>query len=424
MLTRLLGPAGAVRTLALAQLITALGNGLFLTCFVLYITRIVGLSPTQLGLGLSAAAVVGMFAGVPFGHLADQWGPRGVTALLYCGTAVMTVVLLFVGTFPVFVLAVCVYMLVTRGGNAAKQALTAGVLDGAALVSARARVHAVNNFGMSVGAAMGALVLQIDTPAAYLTALSFDALTFLGCALIFLRLPRVARAPRRSAGEPRLAVLRDRPYTVVAVVNAVMLAHAPLLEVILPLWLVLHTDAPHGLVAGLVLLNTVAVVLFQVRIGERIDTLRRAVRAFRLAGLVLAAACLAYASSSWGGVWPAVLLLLVATLLQVWGEMVHSAGSWVVAYELAPAGQQGQYQGLFNTGLSVAQTAGPAVLTLLLIDGGGAGWLVLAAVFATVGLAMEPAARWAARTRPASDTTPAGSATAHPPEKSSPEAAQ
>jgi hypothetical protein len=33
----------------------------------------------------------------------------------------------------------------------------------------------------------------------------------------------------------------------------------------------------------------------------------------------------------------AIALLLAATGLHVYGEMVHSAGSWVIAYELAPA---------------------------------------------------------------------------------------
>lgn len=409
MLKRFLGPDGIVRTLVLSQLVTALGNGLYVSCFVLYATRIVGLTPAQVGIGLSAAALVGLFAGVPFGHLADRRGPREVTVLLNMATCAMTVVLLFVASFPTFMLAICTYTLVARGRFAAQQALTVGVLDGPELVTARARVRVASNLGMSAGAGVGALVLQVDTKAAYLGALCFDALTFLACALILLRLPRVERAGRRAKGEPRLPVLRDRPYGLVSLVNAVMLAHAPLIEVILPLWVIMHTDAPRSVAALLFVINTATVVLLQVRIGERVDTLHRGVRAFRSAGFVLGAACVVYAGSAGGSVWSAVVLLVLASLLHAWGEMVHSAGSWVVAYELAPEGQQGQYQGLFNTGLSVSSTAGPALLMFLLINGGPAGWLVLAGVFVVTGLVMTPAARWAERTRPAPPPSAAGS---------------
>jgi MFS family permease len=415
MLTRFLGPDSRVRALVLAQLVTALGNGVYVTCFVLYVTRIIGLTATQLGIGLSAAALVGVFAGVPFGHLADHRGPREVSALLNVATGAMTVVLLFVGSFPVFVAAACCYTLVSRGRTAAQQALTAGALSGPALVTARARVRVASNLGMSAGAGVGALVLQIDTGTAYLSALSFDALTFLACALILMRLPHVKPAPRNAKGEPRLQVLRDRPYAVATAVNAVMLAHAPLIEVILPLWVVMHTHAPRSVAALLFVVNTAVVVLFQVRIGERVDTLHRAVGAFRTAGLVLGAACLVYAGSSAGSVWFAVTVLVLASVLHAWGEMVHSAGSWVVAYELAPEGRQGQYQGLFDTGLSVSGTLGPAVLTFLLIKGGPIGWLVLAGVFVVAGLLMTPAARWAERSRPAPPTDGAPRTDAVPP---------
>jgi MFS family permease len=404
--TRALGPVGPARTLVEAQLVTALGNGLFLSSFALYTIRVVGLSPAQLGIVLSVAAVVALFAGVPFGHLADLHGARGVTAALHVLAGLLTLVVLLPRSFPLFLVAVCVYMVSYRGANAAKAGLTMTVLKGDVLVVARARIQAVNNFGLSVGAAAGAIVLTLNTPTAYLTGMVFNAASFIGCGLMMLRLPAVPRTTPRAAGEPRLRVLRDYPYAVVAFINAIMLAHSPLLEVILPLWVVLHTDAPRGLVAILVVLNTVAVVLMQVRLTKGVDTLARSVRAFRLSGLILGAACIAYAASSANGVLIAILLLIVATVLHVLGEMIHSAGSWVVAFELAPADRQGQYQGLFSTGLSMIQIIGPAVLTLLLINGGVLGWGILAAVFVVAGLAMAPAARWAERTRPAATATP------------------
>jgi hypothetical protein len=50
------------------------------------------------------------------------------------------------------------------------------------------------------------------------------------------------------------------------------------------------------------------------------------------------------------------------------------------------------------TGL--AQAAGPALLTLLLIGGGTAGWAVLGGIFVATGLATPALTRWALSPRP------------------------
>ena len=44
---------------------------------------------------------------------------------------------------------------------------------------------------------------------------------------------------------------------------------------------------------------------------------------------------------------------------------------------------------------------GPLLVTTVVLGWGTAGWLVLGAVFLAAGIAMGPAVRWAARSRPA-----------------------
>ncbi|WP_134046076.1 hypothetical protein [Amycolatopsis arida] len=50
-------------------------------------------------------------------------------------------------------------------------------------------------------------------------------------------------------GEPALAVPRDRPYTLLTLLDTVMLRYMPLLSLVLPLWIARHTAAPAWLVA-------------------------------------------------------------------------------------------------------------------------------------------------------------------------------
>lgn len=402
MLKSWLGEAGPGRTLVLAQLITNIGNGAFATCAVLYLTRVVGLSPAALGLGLSIAGIAGVLAGVPTGHLADRRGPRDIAVLLIALTGVASAAYIVLDSFIAFVLVACCYALFDRGGYAARQALMAAVLSGESLVAARARIRVVTNVGMSIGAGVGALALVADESWAYRTVLGLDALTFLGCALMLRRLPKVGptAAPRKEH-EPRLAVLRDGPYATVTLINMVMSLHAPLLDVVLPLWIVHHTGAPPVLAAVLVIVNTVTVVLLQVRVTRGIDTLGSAIRASRVSGLALLGVCLLFVSSDGRSVWIAGALLIAAMALHTYAEMVQSSAGWVLAYELAPADRQGQYQGLFNSGMAANSMIAPAALTALLITWGTPGWLLLGALFLIAGFAVRPAVHWAARSRAA-----------------------
>lgn len=395
--------AGPSRTLIVAQLVNTMGNGAYLTTSALYFTRVVGFSASRLGLGLSIAGIAGLLAGVPFGHLADRRGARNTAASLMALAGVATASFLFIHSWLMFVAAAVLYALFDRGGYAARQALVAAVRSGDDLVTVRAQLRAVTNVGMSIGAAAGGVALLWDTRAAYLTVLGADAVSFVLCGLVMMRLPHTPPTDTgegAAKGEPRLAVLRDRPYAVLTCINMVMLLHAPLLEVIIPLWIATHTGAPKSLAAVVFLINTVTVVLLQIRVSKGIDTLTPAVRGFRLAGFGLLGACVVFAVSDGRSAVFATFLILVAAGLHVYGEMTQSAASWVVGYDMAPQNKLGQYQGLFNTGMAVGQTFAPALLTWLLIDHGSSGWLVLGAVFLIAGFSMGPAVRWAQSVRP------------------------
>jgi MFS family permease len=390
---------GPARTLAVATLVNTIGNGAFITASVLYFVRVVELSPVTIGIGLTTAGIAGLFVGVPAGHLADRVGARQIAALLTALTGVATAAYLFLDSAVAFVAVAIVYALFDRGAYAARQALVARVLQGPALVRNRAYLRAVVNVGVSVGAALAGFAVQIDTREAYTVVLALNAVSFVACALIYLRLPPTPGVPAAEPGAPRFEVLRDRPYTMLTLLNMILLLHVPLLEVVLPLWIVQYTDAPRFLVSALILVNTLSVVLFQVRISKGIDTLGPAVRALRVSGLLLVAACFAFGMSSTGGTVLAVSALVVGAALHVYAEMTQACGAWVVSYDLAPGHAIGQYQGMFNTGTAVAQQLAPALLIFLIIEWGTPGWFVLAGVFLGASFLAAPLVAYAQRTR-------------------------
>ncbi|MEV6618914.1 MFS transporter [Streptomyces sp. NPDC051051] len=385
------------RLLTLAQLSNSVGDGAYYTTSALYFTQVVGLAPARVGLGLTIGWAVGSLAGLPLGRLADRCGPRGTAVLLALATGSAVASFTLVRGFVPFVLVACAYATAQSGLAAARQALLAGLVPAGERTGLLARLQSTLNAGLAVGAGLGGLALHAGTRAAYLAVFAVDAVSFLGCALLLLGLPRVASVPVRPHGGP--GVLRDRPYAVVALLNTVLLLRLPLLSLVLPLWITERTGAPAWLVSALFVLNTAAVTVFQVRAARGVTGPVSATRVLRRAGWVMCAACAVFALSAGTSAWVAAGVLVVGAVLQVAAEMGQSAGSWQLSFDLAPADRVGEYQGLFGTGVTVARTLGPLVLTTLLVEWGPPGWLLLAGVTLAASYAMGPAARRAAAGR-------------------------
>ncbi|MFJ3792923.1 MFS transporter [Kitasatospora sp. NPDC090091] len=401
-------PAGPQRTLAVAQLIGSIGDGAYYTCSALYFTRVIGMSPTRLGVGLAIAWAIGSLAGVPLGHLADRRGPRGTAVLLALTTGTVVASFLAIRSFWPFLLAVSLYATAQSGLTAARQALIAGLVARAERTALLARLQSTLNAGLALGAALGGVVLSSGSRTGYLVAFAVTAVGFVVSGLMLLRLPAPAQAPAepRPAGggpraERRLAVLSDRRYALVTLVNTVLLLRMPLLSLVIPLWIAARAESLGWLGPVLFVLNTAGVMAFQVRTARGVTGLRSASRTVRDAGAFLLASCAVFALTATDvPLWATAVLLVAAATLQLVGEMKQSAGSWQISFDLAPAHQTGQYQGFFGSGVAVARTVGPLLLTTLLLEWGAPGWLLLGGLFLGAGCAMGPAVRWAERDRP------------------------
>jgi MFS family permease len=375
-----------------------MGNGAAFTVTALYFTRFVGLQPLQYGIALTIAGFAGLVVGLPAGHIADVRGPREVLRWLnvLCGVSYLGFILSW--NLWSFGVAVFVYTLFDRGANAVRNGLVAQLSLGEDRVRFRAYLRAVTNVGISFGALLGGLALAIDTRWAFLAALAFNAVSFFVVAFIQGRLPYVTPNPVPK-GERRLQVLRDRPFLAAVALNAIVAIHFGTLDIALPLWVVRDTAAPAWIFSLLLLINTIAVAVFQVRLSRGTEDVYPAARAFRRGGLVIWAGFALFAFASGPGVLGAVLLLIAGAAVHVVGEMVTSAGQWGVQMGLAPADRQGQYQGLASSGFALSSMLAPTVVTLLCIHWGRPGWILLGGIIAVAAAAYVPVTAWAARTR-------------------------
>ncbi|MEU3887714.1 MFS transporter [Streptomyces sp. NPDC029041] len=399
MIRKVLPWSRAVWVLNLSTLARSVGHGVVVTISVLYFTRSVGIAPGQVGLGLTLAAIAGMAASIPAGRLADVVGARGASV----GYVVLQAVALwgyaFVGGFGGFLLAASVVAVAESGSTAARGALVARAVPGTDRLRTRAYLRSVTNVGFSVGTVAGGLALDAGSRAVYTAELLAGGVVFVVAGVILLALPALPPVPTEPDG-PRWAVLRDRPYVAVGLLNAVLITNSGILNVALPLWIAERTDAPTSVYAGLLLINTALVVLGQVPVSRGAEDIRGGARAMRRSGLWLAACCVLFASAAGRPSWLAVGVLAVGVAVHTMGELLYSAGSWALSYELAPEHAHGQYQGLFGLTTQLGTAITPALTALLIIDHGMAGWAVLAALLAAAGLAAPAVAGWAERTRP------------------------
>lgn len=388
-----------LRNLALGTFVNRAGAGATVTTFALYFTRVVGLSAAQVGLALSVAAGAGLLAQVPAGHLGDVRGPREVMSVMTIAWGVVGFLLLLTRSLWMLVVVMSAMGVFQAGGGAVRSGYIARIAPGGQGVAFKGYLRAVTNVAMAFGAALGGVALWVDRPWAYLTVFALDATSSILAGVIARRLPQLLPSPARVEGEPRLGVLRDTPYVLVTLLSGIAAMHFTVMEVGIPLWISQRTHAPTSMVAVLLILNTVVVALFQVRLTRGVDDVADSVRVYARGALWIGAAFLLIALSDGPGPVVASVVLFVAASIHVVGEMVSSPGQWGLSMGLAPVERQGQYQGFAGMGWSLASTVAPLLITVLCIEWGRPGWFVMAALVVGAALALGPVSRWALTTR-------------------------
>jgi MFS family permease len=388
-----------LRTLAIGPFVNRAGSGALVTVFALYFTRKVGLEPSQVGLALSIGAFVGMLTQVPFGHLGDVRGPREVLRALTVITGCISLTLLVTRNFLLLILVISLLTGIEAGANGVRNGYIARIATGGQGVRFKAYLRAVTNVAIGIGALLGGLALAVDDSWAYLSVMALDGIGTIAAGLLYVSLPHLEPAPAAAEGEPRLGVLRDLPYVVVTFLAGIIAMHFVIIEVGIPLWVATHTAAPKSMVAVLLLLNTAAVALFQVRLARGSDKVMSSVRLaiFGAAFIAVGFAIISFADGV--GRDAAIALLVLGSGVHVVGEMLTSGASWGVSMGLAPVERQGQYQGFAGLGFSIANVAAPALTTVLCIEWGRPGWFILGGLIFSAAVLNRPVCAWALRTR-------------------------
>ncbi|MCY0925392.1 MFS transporter [Streptomyces sp. H27-H1] len=402
-----------------AQLLDRTGTGVWGASSVLYFTFVIGLDAGRIGLLLAAAAVAGI-AGSPLaGHLAGRFPVRSLLIgchLLRLGTLGA---LLVVTRFDVLLPLVAVTYLGDRAAKALEM-LFATRVAGERRATYQALSRSTANAGYAVGAGIAAAGLALGTREAYQALILADALSFLAAAALVgrTREPRAEGRVAAGAGERATgrtgapSPWRDRGYLRFVLLDIPMNLDDSILAVGLPLWLVTHTDAPHALIPAFLVINTVLVVVLQLRVSARYEQPRQAAAAVSAYGLTMLACCILLALTAGAGAVAASVALLAAAVLVTAAELLRSVSSWELAVSLAPEGARASYLGVAGMAQSVQKSAGPLLLTGAVMTAGPVGWIVLGAGIAGLSVVQRRSAvrRLDSVLAPAGPTAPSRSA--------------
>jgi MFS family permease len=388
------------RVYLLAAIINVYGSGLIITAMTLYAIKVVHLSAERSGLALTIAGLVGLFAAMPIGRLADRKGPRDVNRLTLTVLAIAGVSYVFFAHSFVSYLVVAIV-----DGSALSASITASVsllrrVAGDNATTFRSQAAAVFNLGISFGVATCGVAIELNTVNAYRALFLGNALTDLIAVAVLSLLPRYEPLPGAHEESP-LAALKDRPFVAYTVLSGAMYMQYLVLALLLPVWVVFHTNAPRWSAAAFMVINTALVVLYQVRVGKTVQTIKQGGAAFRRAGVIFLVSCSAMGLAAGLPGWAALLLLAAAVVVHTYGELWQSSAVYAMDFGLAPPHAQGQYQGLVSMGNFAGQALSPLVLVGLVLSGGRFGFVLLGVWFALLGLTAPAVARWGERTRPA-----------------------
>ncbi len=395
---RFLPPTPLARRLSAQSILFAVGEGAFLTGSAVFFTHVVGLSASQVGLGLTIAGLSSFAFAVPLGRFADRVGPRRLWAAVAVVEAAAYLVWPWLEGFWQFLAMVVVLRIFGTAGGAARGAYTLNVFTREERVRSLAFMRSALNIGFTLGAMIGGLALATNSDTVIRWMPLVPAAILALNAMLIARLPdseRTAASADPVAGTDvtRTSVLRNRAFLALSFFDGILSTNQILLNVVIPLWLVQETDAPRVLLAWLFGTNTVLAVLFQVPASRGAETVNGALRAARISTGFMVLSCFIVMVTHDTLGWTTILLVWLGHVTVTGAELFQSAGHWGFSSELTEPERRAEYQGVSQVGGTLGSVWAPALFTFLAMGWGTTGWLVIAAIVTVAGIAIHPAAR-------------------------------
>jgi predicted MFS family arabinose efflux permease len=399
------------RGLAVASFIDWAGTGVWLSTSTVLMVRIVHLTATQVGLGLTVGGVLGLAAVWPVTMATRRWPARRVAMAVQLLRGLFFLSFLAVHSAPAYYLAAALVAIADRPANSVNQVLVSRYVSESQRTRTLAAMHVATNAGMMLGALLASAALVVPSRASLDAVVVVNSVSFLVAAWQVRRAtagPQVAaiHAGRDAASAGRLG----RRFLLITVGCAALALLFPLFNVEIPLWLTTRTHVPAVTVSALFLLNTALVVAFQGRLTRRVTGIRNGARAGLAAGACVIACCSVLAALPGLVTWAATAGFVLAAVLITLAEMNQGSAAWTLSFGLSQPADRTRALAVFNLGQAAAFVLGPALCTFAVGWAGRTGFAVLGAVVAAGAGCVLLGARRAAEPVALAEVEPAGAA--------------
>ena len=401
---RLIPPTPMSRRLSVQSLLFSTGEGTFMTGSAVFLTQVVGMSAARVGLALTIAAVAEFLLAYPAGRVVDRFGPKRIWAVTTCGLSACFVALPFVGSFEEYLVVALTFSVFGSAGGSAYQAYVIDVLPRKERVETQAYMYSALNVGFTLGALLGGIALATGS----LTVIRWTPLFAAGLMAVnafwITRLPKAPHDILVASGEAREkptgpGPVRNTGWILVTFLTGILWTNQVLLNVVIPLWLVEATDAPHVLLAWLFGTNTVLCIFLPAYTSKGVRDLRDAMRYVWISTAFFVVSCLiTMVTHSTVGL-TTVLLVWLGHVTVTGAELAISGASWAFEAELMDPARRGEYQGVQEVSRAMGSMWAPALYTFLAMSWGAEGWLVIAGIVLTATVAMGPSLGLAERFR-------------------------
>jgi len=269
----------------IGRLLSQTGTGFTLFYASLFFVNQVGLTATQVGLGLGLMAFTGVFGRILGGSMADgAWGRRSTLILSLAISALGSFGFALSRGFWSFALA----NLVAGFGQGLYWPPAEAIVADLTPREQRNEAYALNrlgdNLGLSLGAAMASVLVALTKN--YRLLFIIDGLTYLiFLALLWLCIRETRVAPSAAEFAGWKAALRDRPLLVFAAANIFFTTYIAQLSSSLPLYLRKGAGMPEVQIGTLFALHGALVALLQMPAARWLNRWTR-VRALRGSALM------------------------------------------------------------------------------------------------------------------------------------------
>ena len=356
--------------------LSAIGSGLTLPFFVVYLHRVRGLDVEVAALVLATVAVAGLAGNVLGGSLADRYGSRNVVVLGLVlnamGTGAMTMVQVPWHAFA----AAATLGLGAAISWPAQDALLATVVTPAQRSSVFSLRHATLNAGFGIGAVLAALIVNVNEPGTFVALYLIDAATYLAFIPILLTV-RAGSAPERPADTSRTGplasyrtIFTDRVFMRIWVLTALLVTVGfSQLHAVFPVFALRPGGISGSALSVAFAANTFTVVVAQLFVLRWMQGRRRTTGVVLVCGFWAAAWAVTIMAGGMGGGSLAVAAFAGALVVFAFGETLLTPTLLPMVNDFVPDELRGRYNGVYTLAWTTGFMLGPALAGVALAAG-------------------------------------------------------